>query len=242
MNSLRVMPFWGWACFALLFGACSKQVAGGSVGTDNPQATAVMSDASGAPVLDSVRVRVWRSDQNPVTEPEPVLDTTIMGTDAMVIRPDSLGLSGKSWNIEAQTKDGRSGLLQDFSTNDSGHVVRNGEVVPDTFSISLQWSGSAIVLDTAIYYDNENRDSSGFMAGDTLEYIKGGVNSPDVVYTPGREDASFFVVLGTSIVIPIGDEGVPSSGSLGLPPGSYTMVTLDSVGTVLLTWRVTILP
>lgn len=240
------MMLWGWACLALGLGACSKQMAGGSVGTDNPQASATVADGAGNAVTDSVNVRVWLVDQNPITNPTPILDTVIVGTSAVAIDGEKLGLAGKAWNIEAKTEDGRCGLVRNLTVDTSGSIYQNQVAISDTFVIALQPSGSLLVLETTV---RDTTDwGSGVVVVDTLESTqeKGLDSLPPVfgeVATPGvTPPTAYLVVLGTSIVIPVDGATLPSAGTLGLPPGSYSMAAMDAAGVVLYTVPVIILP
>lgn len=246
MKIYRIMMLCGWACFALGLISCSKQMAGGSVGTDNPQASATVADGAGNVVTDSVNVRVWLVDQNPITNPNPILDTVIAGTKVVAIDAEKLGLAGKAWNIEAKTNDGRCGLVRNLTVYPSGSIYQNQVAISDTFVIALQASGSRLVLETTVR--DTNSWGSDIIVVDTLESSqeKGLDYLPPVYLEAGtpsvRPPTAYLVVLGTSIVIPVDGASLPSAGTLGLPPGQYSMAAMDAAGVVLYTVPVVILP
>lgn len=245
MKRSMVMPFWGWACIALILGACSTKVAGGSVGTDNPSASAGVTDALGNPVMDSIKVRIWRADQNPIANPVPALDTMIFGTAVVTIDPEKLGLAGQTWNIEAKAGDGRCGLVRNLTINDSGKIFQGTSIVSDTFNIALVRSGTSLVIESTTARDSLDSNQGGIVIIDTVESEKDwyldSIPSASNGATPPPV-ASYLVVLGTSIVLPANGATEPQVDVVGLPPGEYTMLSLDAQGNPITTWKVTVIP
>lgn len=223
--------------------------AGGSVGTDNPGGLSLDGMTSSGDMPDSVEVRVWRKDQNPITEPDPFLDTIFATGAPIVVHPERLGLSDEVWNIEVKARDGRCALITDLSAGTNG-FYKNEQAISDTLQYKLTQPGTELLIAEILDPDvpTPGEPAVGGVR-DTIQ-LETGVNGDtsvdslpeSEVGSPDSSSPAFMVVLGTSIVIPAVGNTSPSVESLGLPPGVYTMLTVDAQGDSLATWQVTVKP
>jgi len=224
--------------FVLLFLGLTG-CAGGSVGTDNPTFAVVTKDGSQASVADTVTVRVWYKNQNPILSPKPIWDTVISSAKPFILKSKQWGLADTSWNIEAFSKNGSMDLVSDVREDSKGNLVRNGVLLPDTLLFDLKSRGSVLLYTYTVVSTGVSVIKQDTLVIDSTSKL----TAPSNTYVGTTAAApAYLVILGSSIIIPFTGHDHPDGSHFDLPAGTYTMQTMDAKGTLLDQWQVTVTP
>jgi len=214
------------AMVGVLLGAsgCSMLFAGGSVGTDNPSVT--MTFASGDSLNwtgteGAVAVTIWKAGQNTLLDSMPVFDTVVTQGNGLRINAKSLGLADTAFAVEAIAGNGSVAYASHVAVADSDTTIQ----------LQFTAAGSIVVLAASVSTVIDSLDTSDATPkmSDTL-YASGGAISftPSAITGNTNTIPAFLVFLGTSVVIPSSE--MNSSGvALSLPPGTYSVLVVDSL-------------
>jgi hypothetical protein len=235
------------ALLALGLNGCGLFVnAGGSVGTDNPTVLAIAPD-SNVVAGDTVHVRIWGKDQNPVSSPEPLYDTLVViqaEGNQVSIDVEKLNLADSSYNLEIISE--QVGALS-FSLSAQSPKAASGDTTPgpnDTVKIDFA-EGTPIRLgaDSVGWANPDSSPPSSDISGDTLLFHNGVQTAlPAQWFIPsaGGSAIVYLVVLGTSVVTSF--DQLTSTGTIqfNLPAGNYNLALTDIDGAILSRWPIRI--
>lgn len=259
MNPMRLPHIFLFvALFALTLQGCGWMNAGGSSGTDNPSLVAFQPNESLKPG-DTLTLRVWEKEQNPILSPDPVYDTTIIvssGENQIWIDKNRLDLDSNQWNVEFVVGHQLDADLEgeEFAL-DTVHqalqpvrgtvVLLGGNVSTGSSSSAGSYSSSSTT--TSLSSSSVSRSSSSVgwdsipPTSDTLVFYAN-VESlfPTQWLTNTNGDVQYFVVLGTSIVLPIQQSQPPLELTFQLNEGNYIVAFADSNGQLLSRWPIKI--
>jgi hypothetical protein len=118
-------------------------------------------------------------------------------------------------------------------------------MVSDTFNIALVRSGTSLVIESIPASDSLDSNQGGIVIVDTVESEKNWYLDSIPSVSNGASPplaASYLVVLGTSIILPGNGAVEPRVEIVGLPPGEYTMLSLDAQGNPITSWKVMVIP
>ncbi len=258
MNQLRLLNSLLFVTlFALALQGCGWMNAGGSSGTDNPTLVAFQPNESLKPG-DTLTLRVWEKEQNPILSPDPIYDTTVIvssGDNQIWIDKNSIDLDSNQWNVEfvvghqldagMESEDfGLDSVHQSFQPI-KGTVLLSAGTVSNASSSAGSISSSSTTASM-----NSSSVTAGSSSGswdsipppsDTLVfYANVETIFPTVWLTETEGDIQYFIVLGTSIVIPV-QQGQPILQiNFQLIEGSYVVAFADGNGQLLSHWPIKI--
>ena len=128
--------------------------------------------------------------------------------------------------------------------------VRTSVAVPDTSAVvkpdTTTWSNDTSKAKTdTLVRDTLQRTQSGILLAPGtfgISIDKGPGTNPDTTAQTSALTPSYLVVLGTSVIMPFTGTAMPDGATMNLPPGTYVMVAMDSLGKQLSSWQVTVSP